>query len=333
MLNDYLDEAALLRAQSKAFALATVVRVEKPTSARPGAKAIVTADGVLRGWVGGSCAQPTVVREAKKALQDGQPRLVRICPPEHLSRIAQEGVVEVAMSCQSGGTLEVYLEPYLPKPNLVVIGHLPVAEALVVLGKSLGYSVTAICLENPSERFEFADRKLERLDFSQLHVGEQAYVVVASHGNYDEEALEAVMKTEAAYVALVASKKRGQEVAQYLQEKGLAVSQLKRLKYPAGLDLGATTPEEIALSILAEIIQFRRSRREASVQVERVEQEEAGQAIDPICGMTVEIATARYKSERAGKMYYFCCAGCQRTFEKGQESGVLNSPVVQLQRA
>src|SRR3990170_2985380 len=127
---DYLDQAHTLQQSGQPFALATVVRAEKPTSAKAGAKAIVTADGTLTGWVGGSCAQPTVICEALKALQDGQPRLVRLCPPERLGRASQDGVIEVALTCISGGTLEVYIEPHLPQPQLIVVSHLPVAEAL-----------------------------------------------------------------------------------------------------------------------------------------------------------------------------------------------------------
>jgi xanthine dehydrogenase accessory factor len=313
---DYLARAHTLQESGQPFALATVVRAERPTSAKAGAKAIVTADGALTGWVGGSCAQPTVIREALKALQDGQPRLMRLCPPEKLGRGAQDGIVEFALTCISGGTLEVYIEPHLPRPQLVVIGHLPIAEALTALGKGLQYTVTVMGLDATQERFPQADLVLDRLDFSQLRarVTAQTYVVVATHGNYDEEALEWALNTEAAYVALVASPKRAEAVLQYLRETGVAEERLARLKCPAGLNIGASTPEEIALSILAEIVQLRRNLPSPITH-----SQPPAEAIDPVCGMTVEIATARYVASHNGQSYYFCSAGCKHSFEKEPE--------------
>jgi len=317
---DYLDKAHTLQASGQPFALATVVRAERPTSAKAGAKAIIMADGALTGWVGGSCAQPTVIREALKALQDGQPRFVRLCPPEKLGRAAhaQAGIVEVALTCISGGTLEVYIEPYLPRPHLVVVSHLPIAEALATLGKGLNYSVTVLGLDATPNRFPQADLVLDRLDFSQVRLTSQTYVVVATHGNYDEEALEWALDAGAAYVALVASPKRAEAVLQYLRETGVAEARLARLKCPAGLDIGASTPEEIALSILAEIVQLRRRTPETLAQSETPTPAQT-EAIDPVCSMTVEIATARYVAAHAGQTYYFCSAGCRRSFEKEPE--------------
>ena len=320
---DYLDQAHTLQQSGQPFALATVVRAERPTSAKAGAKAIITADGVLSGWVGGSCAQPTVIREALKALQDGQPRLVRLCPPEKLGRGPQNGVVEVALTCISGGTLEVYIEPHLPRPQLVVVSHLPIAEALVALSKGLGYTASVLGLDVTPERFPQADLVLDRLDFARIMLTPQTYVVVATHGNYDEEALEWALNTEAEYVALVASRKRAESVLQYLRETGLADERLSRLKYPAGLDIGASTPEEIALSILAEIVQFR--RRNYQLPITDLPPPPMTEALDPVCGMTVEIAAARYVATHAGQTYYFCSAGCKRAFEKEPEKYAVSS--------
>jgi len=314
---DFLEEARALRDKGEPFVVATVVRAERPTSAKPGAKAIITADGHLRGWVGGSCAQPTVIREARQALQDGEPRLVRLSPPEKLGTSGQEGVTEVPLTCVSGGTLEIYLEPYQAKPHLLVIGHLPVAQALVALGKTLGYRTTLMTLEDPPHPFPQADLVLRELDLSKVALTPETYIVVASHGNYDEEALAVALQTEAAYVALVTSHKRAEAVLQDLRAEGLPEERLARLKYPAGLDLGAVTPEEIALSILAEIIQMRRPIRAATglpVFSQPLE------AIDPVCGMKVDIAGARYKTPHAGNDYYFCAARCQRAFEKEPET-------------
>jgi xanthine dehydrogenase accessory factor len=324
---DVLEKANEFKSAGRPFAIATVVWVERPTSAKPGAKAIIAEDGELSGWVGGSCAEPTVRREAHKALEDGQSRLVRICPPEKRGVLPQEGVSEVTMTCVSGGTLEIFIEPYLVQPQLVVIGHQAIAQALASLGMDMGYPVTVLGLDVTAERFPRADRLIPSLDYSQLQLRSNACVVVASHGNYDEEALAAALQMDAAYVALVASKSRAQAVLDYLRESGVPEERLQKVKYPAGLDIGATTPEEIALSILAEIVQSRRRRLEgpgAEVGVIHEHLPEATvysemEATDPVCGMIVEIATAQFKTEYNGQTYYFCARGCQRSFEAEPE--------------
>ena len=323
MLNDFYDKVQALRNNGNPFAIATVIRAEKPTSAKVGAKAIVTEDGSLSGWIGGSCAEPTVKREAKKALQDGQPRLLRLCPPEKMGTAPQEGVNEIALTCISGGTLEIYIEPQLAQPHLIVIGHLATAEALVNLGKGLGWRVSLLGLDVTVERFPNADQIVEELDFSKLTITKNSHIVVASHGNYDEDMLVAALQSEANYVALIASKKRANAILQYLNEANLTQEQIARLKYPAGLDFGAVTPEEIALSILAEIIQRRRQssnvaeNESASIDIQLpMAQNLLLEAIDPVCGMTVEIATAHFATEHNGKTYYFCAAGCKRSFDK-----------------
>jgi xanthine dehydrogenase accessory factor len=346
MLSDYLSRAHLLAAAGQPFVIATVVRAEAPTSAKAGAKAIVTADGVLEGWVGGSCTQPAVVRESLKALADGQPRFLRMCPPERMKG-NEPGITEVVLACISGGTLEIYLEPHLPAPHLLAVGHLPVVEALAALAKAMNYTVTVAGENATRERFPHADRVAE-FDAAQLTFTPQTCVVVASHGNYDEPALEAALRSEAAYVALIASRKRRDAVLDYLRGSGLTEAQLARLRCPAGLDFGAVTPEEIALSVLAEIVQLRRRGkpqvegspvRPAGVQTSNLQPSTpplpdsilamrasaqsvtagAGEAVDPVCHMLVEIATAKWKSEYNGQWYYFCAPGCQRTFDKDPE--------------
>lgn len=381
MLNDYLARAHALASAGQPFVLATVVRAHAPTSAKAGAKAIVTPDGALDGWVGGSCAQPTVVRESLKALADGTPRFLRLGPPETL-RGEQPGVIEVPLLCVSGGTLEIYLDPHLPAPQLWLIGHLPVVEALAALARTMKYSVTVVGDGLTREQFPGAERVLP-LDPAALSVPPGAYIVVASHGNYDEPALEVVLNGDAAYVALVASRKRRDAVLDYLRGSGLPPEKLARLKCPAGLDFGAVTPEEIALSILAEIVQLRRRGTRSGpgfVDGGRAERSEAsgpgtqplrfaqgddlaseqggrptpepgqpspqspavhaaspapdlpasilamrpaaiptpgpGEALDPVCYMLVEVATARYTMVYEGMTYYFCAPGCKRSFEK-----------------
>jgi xanthine dehydrogenase accessory factor len=319
MQTDFHNKFQKLRDTGDPFAVATVVRAEKPTSAKPGAKAIITDYGVLTGWIGGSCAEPTVQREAKKALQDGQPRLIRLCPPEKMGQSPQEGVIEIALTCISGGTLEIYIEPQLAQPHLVVIGHLETAEALVNLGKGLGWRISLMGLGVTRERFSSVDHIFDDLDFSHLAISSNTSIVVASHGNYDEDMLVAALQSRASYVALIASKTRANAILQYLREASLTEEQIARLKYPAGLDLGSITPEEIALSILAEIVQRRRQSPVSNSPVSELQlpiTQNPAEARDPVCGMTVEISTARFTSEYDGKIYYFCASGCKRSFDK-----------------
>jgi xanthine dehydrogenase accessory factor len=323
---DFYDQIQILRNTGNPFVIATVIRAEKPTSAKVGAKAIITEDGKLSGWIGGSCAEPTVKREAKKALQDGQPRFIRLCPPEKMGQAPQEGVIEIALTCISGGTLEIYIEPQLAQPHLVVVGHLATAEALVSLGKDLGWRVSLLGLDVTPERFPNADEIVDELDFSKLTITRNTHVIIASHGNYDEDMLVAALQSKAPYVALIASKKRASAILQYLNEANLTKEQIARFKYPAGLDFGAVTPEEIALSILAEIIQRRRQPLVSTPPSSSLElpmtQPAVTEARDPVCGMTVEIATAHFTSEYDGKTYYFCAAGCKRSFDKEPEKYV-----------
>ena len=290
-MQDILEAALRLKKAGEPFVLATVVRAEKPTSAKPGAKALIKADGEWIGWIGGSCSKPAVEVEAKKVLASGQPKILKLTSTD---------------TCASGGSLDIYLEPHLPKPHLVVVGHLPVAEALVALAGPLGFQVTVMSPEASREQFASADEFLDRIDFRGVVRGER-FVVVASHGNYDEEGIRAALDESGTdYVALVSSRKRAKAM---LSSLGLSEEKSRRLKFPAGLDIGAVTAEEIALSILAEMVQMRRSRPAAATLLPL-----ATMAKDPICGMTVDVAAARHVLEKDGTKYYFCGAGCKEKF-------------------
>ena len=313
---DLLALAAALAQQGEAFALATVVRCERPTSAKPGAKALIRADGTMLGWVGGACAEPIVLREAAAALRDGEPRLVSLVG-EHGRAVGRtEGIREHPMTCHSGGTLEIYVEPYLPKPLLVLVGHGPVVETLAALGRAVDYMVETVAGDAGATA-------LGRLAFT-----ERAAVVIATHGEVDEAMLECALGTGAGYVSLVASRKRAAAVLATLRERGVPMERLGRLKAPAGLDIGAVTPTEIAVSILAEIIQLQRSDKApaaepmpplAVIRAPAAAPQATEEAIDPVCGMRVSVATARHRSEVGGRAVYFCCGGCKAKFDAAPE--------------
>ena len=317
MFDQFLSKASELLANHESFAIAVVVRYEAPISGKPGNKAIIFADGKIWGWIGGGCAQPVVVKEALKALRDGQPRLIRISP----SSPPEQGIVDYTMTCHSGGTLDIYIEPVLPKPHILILGRSPVAVALARLGKAINYAVSVAALEADRERFPDCDLVQADLDLSPIKITPQTFVVVSTQGQHDEEALENALCSEASYVAFVASKVKAAKILDYLKERGLSSTRLGQLKAPAGLDIHASSPEEIAVSILAEIIQENRSAKEK--QKREVELAVGGQeAKDPICGMAVDIGKARHKSEFRGNAFYFCGAGCKQKFDKQPEQYV-----------
>lgn len=322
---DVFAEAARLRRLGSRFALATVVRAERPTSARPGAKAIVHPDGRVAGFVGGSCVRPAVRREGLRAIADGTPRLLRIAPAaEGNPGPAPEGVLDEPMACVSGGALDIHIEPHLPPPRLLVAGESPVAAALETLGAGLGMEVR-------SAAREAADGGGDEPGLAESCRG--AFVVVAGHGEGEWEVLEAALSGgRARYVGLVASPRRAAAVRRRLADRGVAEEDLARLVSPAGLDLGAREPAEIALSILAQVVEQRRRPTEAGAEDGRGEPEPAPAAapggdpvgiaatapeaplpVDPVCGMSVSPDTP-HRRERDGEVFFFCCAGCAETF-------------------
>jgi xanthine dehydrogenase accessory factor len=338
MYDDFFAKAHELVQAGVPFVTAVVVRSENPSSGKPGDKAIITVDGVMHGWIGGSCAQPTVIKEALKALTADEARLIRLSTEPQAQR-PRPGLVDLPMVCFSGGTLEIYLEPQPPRPRLLIVGTLPVARALAQLGTAMNYHVVVVDLDGTGESVPFADETLTSLEGIRGQVRPYTYIVVATHGNYDEVALEKILPTQPIYVGLVASPKRAQAVREYLMQHGLTETDLLPLKAPAGLDIQARRGDEIALSIMAEIVQRRRNaemlnlalfqKEAADEEPEHHEHhhhknekvgEETAVAIDPICGMEVGIATARYTYEHGGIIYCFCGPGCQEQFAKKPEA-------------
>ncbi len=310
--DEVLSEFSRLRATGVTCCLATVTRVEAPTSAKPGDKAVILADGTMVGWIGGSCSEPSVRREAQLALQDGVPRVVRIQPEDEGAAQPVEragGEVILPMSCPSGGTLEIFLEPYLARPQLVVIGRSPTARTLVRLAGIVGFRSCGVHPGAESDEFPGADRIVPSLDLTVAGIGADSWVVVATMGHYDAEALEAVLHTDAAYVGLVASRRRRNAVVQVLRKRGWSGDALSGIVNPAGRTL-ADAPEEIALSILADIVDRRNRRQKRAAPA--VEPDFQTFAIDPVCGMAVEIAGALFRSGET----YFCCAGCKEAYER-----------------
>ena len=298
-----LEEAGELARAGQAFALATVVWRQGPSSSKQGSRAIITADGEVRGWIGGACAEPAVVRAAREAIADGGTRLLLLGTPDQFRGAVPEGMTVVPISCQSEGALEVYIEPVLPVPHLVIVGGSPMAHTLAALARALDWSAELV--SGP--------------EFTPGHAGGRSMVVVATQGHGDEEVMERAIAARPAYLGLVASHRRGEAVLGYLEDRGAPKDQLEKVHVPAGLDLGKTSHEEVAVSILAELVQLRASGALAGGVAPGAERKLA-QAVDPVCGMTVMADASGRPLAHDGVTYYFCSAGCRRTFEERLET-------------
>jgi xanthine dehydrogenase accessory factor len=301
------------------------VAYKSPQSARPGSKAIIQPDGSISGWIGGGCVQPIVVREAQKALNTGKPKLVSISP--EATRGDWKGVDAYMMTCQGGGSLEIYLEPMLPKTDLLIIGGSPVAQILAGLGRMLDFKVCVADPEAKPEQFPGADVVLTDLESLRRRIDSRSYVVVATMGNGDEEGLEAVVGTQPQYIGLVASKEIARSLFQYIRDKGTPDEDIARVKCPAGLEFGAESLPEIALSVMAEITRLRRAVSEqalepvkrsedASLPVMQKTAESPTDSIDPVCRMEVATANAIYKTVFEENTVYFCSLRCKVAFER-----------------
>ena len=303
-----------LAERQEPFALATVVRCERPTSAKPGAKALIRQDGTVSGWIGGSCAEPVAVKEALGALEDGEPRFLVLVGKDRAPLGRADGVREYTMTCHSGGTLEIFVEPVLPKAALVLVGSGPVIETLAGLAAAAQFAVTVVEPESPRPPRRAGLRVVD--DLASVTVTPRTAIVVATHGRFDEDALEQALRSEADYVSLVASPTRARVVLESLRAREIPDERLRRLKAPAGLDLGAVTPEEIAVSILAEIVARRRRASPATTPEPLLSTARPTTALDPVCGMTVTVATARHRSGGPGGPVYFCCSGCKQRYDR-----------------
>jgi len=269
---DILDLVTTMKAKGKPFALATVVRTVSATAAKAGARAVILPDGTIaEGWIGGGCARAAVLKAAKLALADGRVRLVSIQPGDLLDERGvapgdeREGIAFAKNTCPSQGTMDVFVEPVLPRPEVVVCGSSPVAIAIADLGRRLGFAVTACAPAAEQSAFAEVERRIEGYALPVTPDG-MRFIVVSTQSRGDEAALHAALSVEADYVAFVGSRKKAETLKKKLIERGVDSERIGKLKAPAGLDIGAITPDEIALSILSEIVALRRKEQRAEVE-------------------------------------------------------------------
>jgi xanthine dehydrogenase accessory factor len=311
---DVLARALGLAGAREPFTMATVVWRRAPSSGHVGSKAVIRADGSVEGWLGGACAEPTVVREAQEAMADGRPRLLFLGRPDELDRRAADGMVTVPMACESEGALEVYLEPVLPRPQIVIIGRSPAVFTLAALARALEWDVAVIDDGGDAATHPFPELVRTVLDLSEasgIGIGRASAIVVATQGHYDDLALEAALATDAGYVGLVATEKRAAATVALLRNRGFDDEQLVRVAAPAGLDLGRIDNAEIAVAVLADLV----ARRAAGQLAGTVEVRARATAVDPVCGMTVAAEHPRYHLAYDGAHYSFCSAGCLAAFQ------------------
>ncbi|MEL7246978.1 MAG: XdhC family protein [Bacteroidota bacterium] len=322
MHNTFLNTAAGLNQKNQAYATAIIVRRKIPSSGKPGDKAIITADGTIHGWIGGGCTRGIVLKEALMALQDRQPRMVYISP-DAINR-DEKGTKLYHMTCQSGGEVEVYIEPVLPKPQLRIFGKSHIAMALAKVSKAVEYQVDVVMTTADANVFPEADSLIELKDFAGKEEHASQYMIVCTQGERDAEALFAAINAKPQYLAFVASRRKANAIFSELRGMGVTFDQLKTIKTPAGLDIGAKTPHEVAISILAQIIQDFRAEPEAEQPATAEEKVVATMAgtdyyINPVCQVPVQKSTAKHVLEYKGESVYFCCDGCKVSFEKEPE--------------
>ena len=289
----------------ESFTMATVVWRQAPSSGQHGSRAIVTAQGELFGWIGGACAEPILLREARRVLEEGNASLVWLGQPEDLEKMhVPEGVMTIPISCQSDGALQIFIEPVMAAPHVVIVGRSPMALTLLDLVRDLGW------------RGDLVDVN----EFGPAHVSASSAVIIATQGHGDEDVLALALETEAAFFGLVASAKRGRVVREFLAEHGGDPDKLARVQVPIGIDLGHTGHREIAVSILADLVRRRASGELKPSNVAGLDIVEPTTAIDLVCGMTVDAVAKNRPFEYGNVTYYFCAPGCRKAFEKDPDS-------------
>ena len=284
------DLARDLNRRQEPYALITVVRAVAPTSAYLGAQAIVLPDGTLHGWIGGGCAKDVVIGAARQAIINGTPKLVRISNDQLQS---DSDVEQHSMSCASNGTIELFIQPYGPRSAICVLGDTPAADEARFLAERLRIRL----VDSPDDA---------------------PIVLVATQGQGDEDALERALLSRADHVLMIASRKKADRLREIMRTRGVSAEQIDRLVAPVGPDAGAKTPQEIALVAIVGVMAYQRGRAELPASVQKF--------INPVCGMAIDIATAKHVETFNGVDYYFCCDGCLTTFRQDPAKYALSAP-------
>ena len=319
MHNSFINKAKLLNESMEPYATAFIVSRKIPSSGKPGDRALITQDGHIHGWIGGGCTRGIVLKEALLSLKDGKPRLVKISPEAQIDLTSNTKIY--TMTCQSGGEVEVYIEPVLPMPHLLIFGNSHIAMALAKIAHAMEYQVSAINPNPDKALFPTANHLIALKDFNGKSVKENAYPIVCTQGVGDAEALHKAIQIGSPNLSFVASRTKANSIFRELKNKGIEFDQLKKVKTPAGLDIGAKTPHEVAISILAQIIQdFRTETKETIAEkAAPLEIKNEDFYMNPVCNIPVQKSTAKHVLDYKGEKLYFCCDGCKVSFENAPE--------------
>ncbi len=321
MHNAFINKINEFKNSEVAYAIAIIVRRKIPSSGKPGDKAIITEDGHIHGWIGGGCTRGIVLKEALLSIKERKPRFVSISP----SKIegTDENTKVYAMTCQSGGEVELYIEPVLPKPQIVIFGTSHIAKSVVKIAKAIDYQVDVVMSAADKNVFPEVDNVIGIKDLDISKIKSSAYIVVCTQGEGDAEALKKALSIGSSYLSFVASRKKANAIYTEVRGMGATFDQLKTIKTPAGLDIGAKMPDEVAISILAEIIKHYRVATEITPSTEEQKSEitikNEDFYINPVCNIPVQKSTAKHVLEYKEEKVYFCCDGCKVSFEKSPE--------------
>jgi xanthine dehydrogenase accessory factor len=330
MLDNFLQDTEQLKKKNEPFAIAQVVRREAPSSGKVGDKAVINKYGEIIGWVGGGCVKGIIFKEAEDALRTGKSRLVKI--GKSLTPSKEEGVVEYKMTCQSEGSVEVFIEPVLPPPHLLVIGSTAISRSLVKMAKIAGYRITGVAQDANLSTFEKVDELITQVNLSNVKTTSSSFIVVITQGEGDEKALAEALKKDCAYLGFVASRKKMASIKENLESSGIDKKNIEKIISPSGIDINAKTPEEVAISILAQIIQIQNSSS-APVIFQKFEsiKEDGGKSpeyyINPVCGVPVDMNNPKHVVEYKGEKIYFCCDGCKLKFDTEPDKYMIKAKV------
>jgi xanthine dehydrogenase accessory factor len=316
MYNELIDQISKYMGQGEEFAIAQVIWREAPSSGKPGDKAIILKDGSLIGWIGGGCVKGIAVKEAQEAIRENRSRLVRIDPDEENSEDGSHKTYH--MACHSGGTIELFIEPITPNPQLIIVGKSNIARALSKLAIASNLRVTVLSKDVDKGMFPGVNNIHDRTDFSKVNIDKNTFIVVATQGEDDEESIRKALETSCNYVGFISSLRKSGKIKEYLVQTELSENRINQLKTPVGMDINAKLPEEIAISILAEIVQlFRDPNRKAVQEPDTAINDDT--YINPVCRVSVSKKDAKHILEYGGHTVYFCCDGCKVTFDTEPE--------------
>lgn len=315
MYNELINQISEYLEQGEEFAVAQVIWREAPSSGKPGDKAIILKDGSLIGWIGGGCVRGIAVKEAQEAIKENKSRLVRIDPNADNNENGSHKTYR--MTCHSGDTMELFIEPVTPNPQLIIVGKSNIARALSKMAIAANFRVNVLAKNADKGMFPNVKGIHDVVNFTKVKIDRNTFIVVSTQGEDDEESVKLAMETNSNYVGFIASQRKSGKIKEYLTQVGITSDRIETLRTPVGVDINAKLPEEIAISILAEIIQEFRNPDNAgnTVASEASEAVNDDTYVNPVCNVPVSKKDAKHIVEYGGHTVYFCCDGCKVSFD------------------